>query len=110
TGNKNIAKEKTRIFQLLQVDLIIPREKNLFISPFSTRRNFTNLIMTEIENAQSGKKAAITAKMNSLEDNEMIDWLYKASNAGVKIRLLVRGFTSLIPGIKGLSENIYITS
>src|SRR5690606_2801074 len=70
----------------------------------------TNLIMTEIENAQAGKKAAITAKMNSLEDNEMIDWLYKASNAGVKIRLLVRGFTSLIPGIKGLSENIYITS
>ena len=110
TANKYVAKEISRIFQVLQGDLIIPREKNLFISPFSTRRNFTNLIMTEIENAQAGKKAAITAKMNSLEDTEMIEWLYKASNAGVKIRLLVRGFTSLIPGIKGLSENIYITS
>lgn len=110
TANKYIAKEISRIFQVLQGDLIIPREKNLFISPFSTRRNFTSMIMTEIENAQAGKKAAITAKMNSLEDIEMIEWLYKASNAGVKIRLLVRGFTSLIPGVKGLSENIYITS
>lgn len=110
TANKFVAKEISRIFQVLQGDLIIPREKNLFISPFSTRRNFTNLIMTEIENAREGKKAAITAKMNSLEDTEMIEWLYKASNAGVKIRLLVRGFTSLIPGVKGLSENIYITS
>ncbi|MDT0651678.1 phospholipase D-like domain-containing protein, partial [Zunongwangia sp. F297] len=52
----------------------------------------------------------ITAKMNSLEDLEMVELLYKASNAGVKIRLLVRGFTCLIPGIKGMSENIYITS
>ena len=110
TANKYIAKEISRIFQVLQGDLIIPREKNLFISPFSTRRNFTNLIMAEIENAHAGKKASITAKMNSLEDTEMIEWLYKASNAGVKIRLLVRGFTSLIPGIKGMSENIYITS
>ncbi len=48
--------------------------------------------------------------MNSLEDEEMIELLYKASNAGVKIRLLIRGFTSLIPGVKGMSENIYITS
>ncbi|HSP40117.1 MAG TPA: polyphosphate kinase 1, partial [Gillisia sp.] len=110
TANKYISKEISRIFQVLQGDLIIPREKNLFISPFSTRRNFTALIMSEIQNAKAGKKAAITAKMNSLEDPEMIEWLYKASNAGVKIRLLVRGFTSLIPGVKGLSENIYITS
>ncbi len=110
TANKYISKEISRIFQVLQGDLIIPREKNLFISPFSTRRNFTSLIMKEIENAHAGKKASIIAKMNSLEDTEMIEWLYKASNAGVNIRLLVRGFTSLIPGVKGLSENIYITS
>ena len=68
------------------------------------------MINREIENAQLGKKAGITAKMNSLEDREIIELLYKASNAGVKIRLLVRGFTCLIPGIKGMSENIYITS
>lgn len=110
TAHKYIAKEISRVFQVLQGDLIIPREKNLFISPFSTRQNFTSLIMKEIENARNGKKAVITAKMNSLEDPEMIEWLYKASNAGVRIRLLVRGFTSLIPGVKGMSENIYITS
>ncbi len=110
TADKSITKELARVFKVLEGKLIVPREKHLFISPFSTRRNFTRLIMNEIENALAGKKAAITAKMNSLEDPEIIDWLYKASNAGVKIRLLVRGFTSLIPGVKGMSENIYITS
>jgi polyphosphate kinase len=110
TAHKSITKELSRIFKVLEGDLIVPREKHLFISPFSTRRNFTALIMQEIQNAGAGKKAAITAKMNSLEDPEIIEWLYKASNAGVKIRLLVRGFTCLVPGIKGMSENIYITS
>lgn len=68
------------------------------------------MIVRETENALNGKKAAITAKMNSLEDEEMIELLYKASNAGVKINLIVRGFTSLIPGIPNMSENIFIIS
>lgn len=110
TADKYITKELSRIFNVLEGDLIVPREKRLFISPFSTRRQFTLLIMKEIENALAGEKASITAKLNSLEDPEIIEWLYKASNAGVKIRLLVRGFTCLIPGIKGMSENIYVTS
>lgn len=110
TANKKLTKELSRVFAVLEGKLIVPREKHLLISPFSTRKNFTALITTEIENATAGKKAAITAKMNSLEDQEIIELLYKASNAGVKIRLLVRGFTCLIPGVKGLSENIYITS
>jgi polyphosphate kinase len=110
TADKYLTKELARIFKVLEGDLIVPREKRLFISPFSTRKNFTGLILNEIENALAGKKACITAKMNSLEDPEIIEWLYKASNAGVKIRLLIRGFTCLIPGIKGMSENIYITS
>jgi len=110
TANKYITKELSRIFKVLEGSLIIPREKHLLISPFSTRRRFTEMIMQEIENAQNGIKAEITAKMNSLEDPQMIEWLYKASNAGVKVRLLIRGFTCLIPGVKGLSENIYITS
>jgi len=110
TADKRLTKEISRIFNVLEGKLIVPREEHLFISPFSTRKNFTSLIMTEIENALVGKKAAITAKMNSLEDPEIIELLYKASNAGVKIRLLIRGFTCLIPGITGMSENIYITS
>ncbi|MGB8705262.1 MAG: phospholipase D-like domain-containing protein, partial [Gillisia sp.] len=110
TANRNITKEVDRLFKVLSGKLIVPREKCLFVSPFSTRHNFTKLIINEIENAEAGKKAAITAKMNSLEDPEIIEWLYKASQAGVKIRLLVRGFTCLIPGVKGMSENIFITS
>ncbi|MBZ9729688.1 polyphosphate kinase 1 [Salegentibacter sp. JZCK2] len=110
TSNKQIAKELSRLFKVLEGELIIPREKNLLISPFSTRQEFIKLIYNEIDYSQKGKKAKITAKMNSLEDPEIIDLLYKASNAGVEIRLLVRGFTCLIPGVEGLSENIYITS
>ncbi|MCG9972339.1 polyphosphate kinase 1 [Christiangramia crocea] len=110
TANKYITKELQRLFKVLEGELIIPREKNLLISPFSTRQEFLKLIYNEIENAREGKKARITAKMNSLEDEEMIELLYKASDAGVKIRLLIRGFTCLIPGITGMSENIYITS
>ncbi|MEH6408387.1 MAG: polyphosphate kinase 1, partial [Leeuwenhoekiella sp.] len=110
SADKRITKELARVFEVLEGTLIIPRNKHLLISPFTTRRTFEKLINTEIENARNGKKAAIIAKMNSLEDPEMIELLYKASNAGVKIRMIVRGFTSLIPGIKGLSENIFMTS
>ena len=110
TADNRLTNEISRIFNVLEGKLIVPKEEHLFISPFSTRKNFISLIMNEIENALAGKKAAIIAKMNSLEDPEMIELLYKASNAGVKIRLLIRGFTCLIPGIPGMSENIYITS
>lgn len=110
TANKLITKELDRLFKVLEGELIIPREKNLLISPFSTRQEFTKLIYNEIENARDGKKAKITAKMNSLEDDEMIELLYRASEAGVEIRMLIRGFTCLIPGVEGMSENIYITS
>ncbi|MGA9327131.1 MAG: polyphosphate kinase 1 [Salegentibacter sp.] len=110
TANLNFTKELSRLFKVLEGELIIPRDKNLLISPFSTRQKFTSLIYNEIENARKGEKAKITAKMNSLEDAGIIELLYKASQAGVEIRLLIRGFTCLIPGIPGLSENIYVTS
>lgn len=110
TANKKITQEIDRLFRVLEGHLLIPREESLLISPFSTRQKFTQLIYNEIDNARAGKKAAITAKMNSLEDPEIIELLYKASEAGVKLRLLIRGFTCFIPGLKGISENAYITS
>lgn len=110
TAQPKITKELARVFKVLEGELIIPRTKRLIVSPFSARKDFYDLILREIENSQLGRKAEITAKMNSLEDEEIIELLYKASNAGVKIRLLVRGFTCLVPGIKGMSENIFITS
>ena len=110
TAHKKITSELSRVFEVLEGELIIPRAKHLLISPFTTRKAFTDMINREIENARLGKKSGITAKMNSLEDKEIIELLYKASEAGVKVRLVIRGFTCLIPGVKGLSENIYITS
>lgn len=110
TAHKKVTKELSRVFDVLEGDLIIPRNKHLLISPFTTRRVFEKLIRHEMDLANEGKPASITAKMNSLEDAGMIELLYRASEAGVVIRLLVRGFTCLIPGKKGLSENIYMTS
>lgn len=110
TAHKKITKELSRVFEVLEGELIIPRNKHLWVSPFTTRRNFEKLINNEIENARNNKTAQITAKMNSLEDTEMIELLYRASQEGVHIRLIVRGFSSLIPGVKGLSENIFMTS
>ncbi len=110
TAHEKITAELSRVFNVLEGELIIPRAKRLLISPFSTRKAFTDMINREIQNAQLGKKAAITAKMNSLEDQEIIDLFYEASEAGVKIRLLVRGFTCLVPGLEKISENILMTS
>ena len=69
-----------------------------------------DLINHEIKNAKSGKLAFITLKMNSLTDEEVISKLYDANNAGVKIKLIIRGMCSLIPGVTGFSENIEVFS
>ncbi len=110
SANKKLGKELDRVFRVLEGELIVPRNKHLLISPFTTRRTFEHLIQNEIDHALEGKPASIKIKMNSLEDKDMIELLYKASNAGVHIRMLVRGFSSLIPGLKGQSENIFMTS
>ena len=80
------------------------------VAPMTLRGAFTTLIEQEIKNAQEGKTAAITAKMNSLSDVPIIELLYRASQAGVKIRLLVRGICCLRPGVPGVSENITVCS
>jgi len=80
------------------------------IAPLGMRSRFLELIDTEKENALQGKKALIIAKMNSLVDPEIILKLYEASNAGVEIKLIVRGICCLRPGVEGLSENITVIS
>ena len=82
------------------------RYKHLIVSPHYTRSRFYKLIDREIHNAQAGCEAYIKLKMNSVSDFAMIDKLYEASRAGVKIQLQIRGICSLIPGVKGMSENI----
>ncbi|GLB51362.1 polyphosphate kinase [Neptunitalea chrysea] len=110
TANENITSDIESVFEVLEHNLIIPKTKHLLVSPFNTRVQFYTLIDNEIQNAREGKKAKITAKMNSLHDKRMIHKLYEASMAGVEIRLLIRGFCCLEPEVEGLSDNIYITS
>lgn len=82
----------------------------LAAAPINLRHTLMDLINIEIESAKSGDNGEITAKVNSLADKEMIDSLYAASQAGVKIQLNVRGICCLVPGVKGLSENIRVVS
>ena len=110
TANPKITDELCQVFQVLEGKIIIPKSKQLLVSPFTTRSKFTELIELEIENAKDGREAYIILKLNSLQDVKMIKLLYKASNSGVKIRLLIRGICCLVPGIEGQSENIYVTS
>jgi len=75
-----------------------------------TLKAFNQLIDLEISIAQSGKKGMIILKMNSLEDRKMINKLYEASQKGVKVFLIIRGICCLIPGVKGMSENVHVCS
>lgn len=110
TAHKKITKELNKVFMVLDRTIIVPKTKRLIVSPFTSRVEFTSLVNREIALAKSGEPASIILKMNSLQDKDMIKLLYRASNAGVNIRLLVRGMCSLVPGIKGQSKNITITS
>ncbi len=82
----------------------------MLASPFSLFDALMDKIRRETENARAGKDARIIAKINSLNEQQLIDALYEASQAGVKIDLIVRGICSLRPGVKGLSENIHVRS
>ena len=84
--------------------------EKLAMAPFSLRKRLVSLIQSETERARQGEEAEIMLKMNALEDREMIQALYEASRAGVKIRLAVRGICCLRPGLKGVSENIRVVS
>ncbi|HWA06367.1 MAG TPA: phospholipase D-like domain-containing protein, partial [Ignavibacteria bacterium] len=80
--------------------------KHLLVAHYGMRQGFQALVENEIALAQKGEPAAITIKLNSLEDERMIKKLYEASNAGVKVNMIVRGICCLIPGLKTMSENI----
>ncbi len=107
TMNKRLTEEVSRLFTFLET-LKRPRKyfRHLLVGQFNLRSTLENLIDKEILNAKSGKKSGITLKLNSLQDEKMIAHLYKASKAGVPVRLIVRGLCSIVPGLPGVSENI----
>jgi len=110
TSNAYFGEDASKLFNMLSGYSQINNLNKLVISPEYMRKKFMSLIKNEEENAKKGKKAWIYAKLNSLVDHKIIDALYDASNAGVKIELIIRGICCLRPGTKGVSENIHVRS
>ncbi|TDN79823.1 polyphosphate kinase [Salegentibacter sp. 24] len=110
TADTEILKEVNKVFDFFEINYKVNKYKHLIVSPHYSRNAFVGLIQKEIENAREGKPSGIALKLNSLSDYPMIDKLYQASQAGVKIKLIVRGVCCLIPGVEGLSDNIEVIS
>lgn len=110
TTNKTLCADIGQVFNYLTGTAVRPKIQKLLVAPFSMEKKFLTLIEREIAHAKNKRPAGIVAKMNSLEDPEIVMALYRASQAGVDVRLIVRGFCCLKPQVKGLSENIWVTS
>jgi polyphosphate kinase len=106
TADRRITSEVKRIFDFFENSYKNFSYRHIIKSPLYLRRKMYQLIDREIKNAKAGKKAYIILKLNSLVDNEIIYKLYHANDAGVKIKLIIRGICSLTPGVPGLSENV----
>jgi polyphosphate kinase len=110
TAKPEITREVKKVFALFENNIERGTFRYILVSPFNTRRKFLQLIEDEIKNAKKGLPAAIDIKINNLVDSKMIKKLYDASNAGVKVRAIVRGICCLVPGVKKQSENIEVRS
>lgn len=107
TSNPEITFEVEKVFEYLEGNDPGYEFKHLLVAQYGMRQGFQAMIENEIAYAQKGLPAAITIKLNSLEDERIIKKLYDASNAGVKVNMIVRGICCLIPGMKEMSENIH---
>jgi polyphosphate kinase len=110
TADQEITDEVRNVFGYIENPYRPVKFNHLIVSPRNSRTQIYRLIDGEIANAKAGKKAALTIKVNNLVDRGIINKLYGASNAGVKINMIIRGMCSLVPGIEGVSENIRIIS
>lgn len=110
TVNKKITGDLALVFKALKQNILPKGLKNLIVSPIDSRPRIFSLIDNEIKNVKAGRPAYMILKMNSLADEQVITRLYQASNAGVHIKMLVRGMCCLVPGIKDYSEHIEVIS
>ena len=110
TANQKVLKDINKVFDFFDANYKIFRYKHIITSPHYTKSKIFKLIDREIVNVKMGKPAFIKLKLNSISSYMMIDKLYEASRAGVKIQMIVRGICCLVPGIQGMSENIEIIS
>ena len=110
TTNHAIGEDAMLFFKNMAISNLNGEYEKLLVAPFGLKPKLIEKINIEIENAKNNRPASIIMKMNSLTDRELIDMLCKASNAGVKIKLIIRSICCLIPGIPGKTENIEIIS
>ena len=110
TARESVGEDLTKLFNQLSGYAPEAEFKSLMVSPHGVREGLTARIEQEIAHKQAGKEARIRIKVNSLVDEQIIDSLYKASNAGVPVEILVRGMCALKPGVPGLSQNIKVRS
>ncbi len=110
TADARITNEVRRVFNFIENPYRPVSFEHLMVSPQNSRQMLYQLVDAEIANAQQGRPCGITLKINNLVDNGLVDRLYAASGAGVKVNLLVRGMCSLIPDLPGISENIRVIS
>ena len=110
TDDQALGRDAGRVFNYVTSYAEPPDLEKVSLSPLHMKNDLIRMIKTEIANAKAGKPAGIWAKMNSLVHDEIIDALYRASQAGVRVELVIRGICSLRPGVPGLSENIYVKS
>ena len=110
TAHQEILDEVNRVFKFFDTPFQVFQYKHLLVSPHYTKTTFLSLIDREIALAKEGKEAFLKLKMNGLTNEEMIEKLYEASQAGVKIQMIVRGVCGLLPQVQGLSENIEVIS
>ena len=110
TGDDVVGKDLTRLFNELSGYGIEKKFKRLLVAPLHLRKGLLKRIAVETQNALDGKPSGIRIKVNSIVDEAIIDALYRASNAGVRVQVWVRGICSLTPGQPGLSENIEVRS
>ena len=106
TYDQGIGEEVAKVFDFIAFTYKRHEFKHLAVSPLNSRERLVALIDNEIDFAKKGKTCGLTFKCNNLVDREIVDKLYEASQAGVPVRLIVRGMCSLVPGLPGLSENI----
>ncbi|MCU1513009.1 MAG: degradosome polyphosphate kinase [Microbacteriaceae bacterium] len=110
TADPAVGKDLTRLFNELSGYAIEKKFKRLLVAPRHLRKGLVKRIMTEAQNAANGLPSGIRIKLNSIVDEAIIDALYRASQAGVPVQLVVRGICALKPGVEGLSENITVRS
>lgn len=110
TSREDLTDEVANVFNTLTGFAKSPRFNQLLVAPYTLHRRMNEFIVQEARNARKGLSARIIVKCNSLIDKETIDNLYLASSAGVQVDLIIRGICGLVPGLKGLSENIRVRS